>query len=243
MSVRHLAVVNVVALFGFTTLASATPITYNYTGTVTAATGIFAGQGTNVTGTFTFDDGLVDQCVGAACDFFPSGSTANLAFNSVWEITLNLGTVNVTTATNARAVGTNHHFLSLSDDPSVDQFVMYAAEIAAGDDSVQLNLQDLLPVPPDGISPGSNNLTGTIAGAIAILNTLDPADFSLITGISNWAARNERGLQGQVVFTPTSISLAQPVPEPASLLLFGTGLVGAGVRRYRQRRAKPSAAD
>jgi hypothetical protein len=61
--------------------AIALPISYNFTGIATSADGIFADQGTLVSGSFSFDDGLVDS-VGSpspAHDYFLSDGGRPLA--------------------------------------------------------------------------------------------------------------------------------------------------------------------
>jgi PEP-CTERM motif len=73
----------------------------------------------------------------------------------------------------------------------------------------------------------------------AFLGFVDSAGFSSIA----FGAVDTSSIFGEI-FNLDDVKIAAPVttlavPEPTSLLLLGTGLIGAGVRRYRQHRAKP----
>ena len=191
---------------GYPDTGLAVPVTFNFTGNATSTSGIFAGQGTAVTGSYTFDTGGLSPSA-----FVTTHSAAFAGSFGVFEISMTLGAITRTTANNQNTPATNHHNLKWQDGGTFqgwdDLFQFTATPVIISDDFAQIFIRDNgdSTLPADGIAPGAGNLTLPL-----ILTAPDVSLFNTVSGSFNrYEARDGSGnLEGVLNFTPTSITAA-----------------------------------
>lgn len=225
-------------LLSLSSHALAAAVTYNYMGNVTNATGIFAGQGSVVTGTFTFDDRMLDWSADPYQDDFkyvnPSGDYMKMS--ATVKVGSAVVVIEPTEHANSQVgVYDGFHRFGCTDMEGCDD-VHDSIGFRIYDYSTSLLLLQAFDSSDQAVAPGAGSLSSTVAGLIDIFDHLD---LSLFRDFAEGYALlgSAEYPHDELRFTWTGISRVQDenpttIPEPATLSLFGLGLAGlAALRR------------
>jgi hypothetical protein len=90
------------------------------------------------------------------------------------------------------------------------------------------------PILSGSLAPGATTLTNH-AISLALSGLTDPLIVRIVASGNDPSMGTGDWLLDNVTLTATAVPLAAPVPEPTSMVLLGTGLLGAIVQRRRLR--------
>ncbi len=204
--------------------AAAAPTTYDFTGIVTSATGLYSSVavGTTVTGTYTFDLGNAMQADSTLLSDVGSQNVNWLAQAESGTETGTVGTSAFVFSSTAQAGA-----VSYETNSNTAQSVLVQTSVSGGPDPNSGN-------PFQGVE--ENRTTALASSSSSMILTGSTADPWLPSGLPDFANANEGGTgwfevnnadgtDGAVHYQITSLN---PVPLPAAAWLLLSGLGGFG---------------